>query len=186
MEKRSVRDRIIETAASLFYKNGYNQTGINQIIEEASVAKASLYQHFRSKQDIAVAYLNRRHYWWMGELTDYVSAKEGAKEKILGSFDFLSKWLQESKFRGCGFQNIITDLPDGHSKIKEETLFHKNELFRWIQRVLEEGSDDSSENIISLAQQVLVLIDGAIIMSQIQNDDWPIKSAKIACKKILS
>lgn len=61
MKEQSVRERIIDTASRLFYFNGYNQTGVNQIIKEASVAKASLYQHFRSKEDIAVVYLQRRH-----------------------------------------------------------------------------------------------------------------------------
>ncbi|MFT6754704.1 MAG: AcrR family transcriptional regulator, partial [Urechidicola sp.] len=53
MRKQGVKERIIATASDLFYNQGYNQTGINQIISEAGVAKASLYQHFRSKEDIA-------------------------------------------------------------------------------------------------------------------------------------
>ena len=68
MEKKGAKERIIEAASRLFYFKGYNQTGINQIIAEANVAKASMYQHFRSKEDIAVAYLIRRHAMWMGNL----------------------------------------------------------------------------------------------------------------------
>ena len=64
MKKLGVKDRIVETASDLFYHNGYNQTGINQIIAEAGVAKASMYQHYRSKEDIAVAYLRKRHINW--------------------------------------------------------------------------------------------------------------------------
>jgi len=57
--KISVKERILETASHLFYEKGYNLTGINEIIEKAGVAKASLYSHFRSKEDICLAYLIR-------------------------------------------------------------------------------------------------------------------------------
>ena len=57
MKKKSIRDAIVNTAARLFYKQGYSNTGINQIIEEAKIAKSSLYQHFRSKEDLLMAYL---------------------------------------------------------------------------------------------------------------------------------
>jgi len=70
MKKQSVKERILETVSRLFYFNGYNQTGINQIIAEAEVAKASMCQHFRSKKDIAVAYLIARHSMWMGKLNE--------------------------------------------------------------------------------------------------------------------
>lgn len=185
MKRPNVKERVLETASRLFYENGYNQTGINQIIAEAGVAKASLYQHFPSKQDIAVAYLKQRHEWWMTQLTDFVASESGAKQKILGSFDFLAHWLQNASYRGCGFQNIIADLPKEQAKIKKEVHFHKTELMAWIHRLLQNESYDPRGNNLQLAQEVLVLIDGAIILAQIQNDSWPINSAKNACEKLL-
>ena len=186
MKQPGVKERIIETASQLFYTAGYNQTGINQIIEEANVAKASMYQHFRSKEEIAVAYLHRRHYWWMGQLADFVSNKKSAKQKVIASFDFLDHWLNEAGYRGCGFQNIITDLPKEQLKIKATVLFHKNELLRWIHDLLKEEKQYSAKKSRQLANEVLILIEGAIILAQIQNDAWPIKTAKGACKKLLN
>ncbi len=65
------------------------QTGINQIIAEANVAKASMYQHFRSKEDIAVAYLQRRRTNWIGSLLDFISDMSTPKDKIIRCFDYL-------------------------------------------------------------------------------------------------
>jgi len=56
----SPRDRILQVASDLFYRQGYHATGINQIIREAAVAKASFYDHFSSKEALAVAYLEQR------------------------------------------------------------------------------------------------------------------------------
>jgi AcrR family transcriptional regulator len=186
MKKLGVRERIIETASVLFYSQGYNQTGINQIIEEAGVAKASMYHHFRSKEDIAVDYLIGRHTMWMNKLTQFVSVQNTAKGKIIGCFDYLSEWLTEVDFRGCGWQNIITDLPTDHDKIRSQAIYHKNQVREWIHTLLNEESQFTKEESEDLRDQVLVLLEGAIILSQIQKDSWPINSAKKACIKLLA
>ncbi len=183
MKKLGVKDRIIETASRLFYFNGYNQTGINQIIEEANVAKASMYQHFRSKEDIAVAYLQRRHAAWMNALRESVADKADAKEKIYASFDYLKQWLKEVDYRGCGWQNIVTDLPEGQQKIKDQAVYHKGEVRTWIRELLETEYDGPQG--LELADEVMVLLEGAIISAQIQRKDWPIDSGKRAVVKLL-
>jgi AcrR family transcriptional regulator len=185
MKKLSVQERIIETASDLFYNNGYNQTGINQIIAEAGVAKASMYQHFRSKEDIAVAYLVNRHGMWMGKLTDSISKQNTSKGKVIGCFDYLMQWLSEVDYRGCGWQNIIPDLPAGQLKIRDQAVYHKNQLRKSIQALLLEDSQYNQDEANQLGDQVLVLMEGAIILSQIEKNEWPILAAKKACVSLL-
>lgn len=185
MKKLGVRERIINTASDLFYNQGYNQTGINQIIAEAGVAKASMYQHFRSKEDIAVAYLVKRHDMWMGKLNECVARLNSPHKKVIGCFDYLMEWLIEVDFRGCGWQNIVVDLPENHQKIQDQAVYHKNELRNWIHDLLKKEGRYKGEEAEEIGDEILVLIDGAIILSQIQKNPWPIKAAKKACKKIL-
>lgn len=185
MRKLGVKERIIEAASHLFYFNGYNQTGINKIIEEAGVAKASMYQHFRSKEEIAVAYLQRRHIHWMGNLNTFILDADTPKAKLIKVFDFLKEWLHSVDYRGCGWQNIITDLPEDQHKIKAQTLLHKNLVREWIHDLVKEIDELSTNDVEQLGDEVLILIEGAIILSQIQKNDWPIKAAKSACIKLL-
>ena len=186
MKKLGVKERIIETASELFYTEGYNQTGINQIIAEANVAKASMYQHFRSKEDIAVEYLKRRHISWVGNLLSYIAEESDTKDQLLKSFDYLNDWLTSVNFRGCGFQNIITDLPKDQQKIKDQVVLHKNELRKWIHGLLKESPEYNTKNTTQLGDQILVLMEGSIILSQIQKNNWPIKAAKITCETLLT
>ena len=186
MKKPGVKDRIIETASKLFYYEGYNQTGINQIIAEAGVAKASMYQHFRSKEDIAVAYLQKRHTNWIEDLFNFIADKESPTDKVISCFDFLNKWLTEVEYRGCGFQNIFIDLPKNQQKIKDQVVLHKNELRTWIHNLILEDERYTKESAKELGDEILVLMDGAIILSQIQHSNWPILSAKSTCIKLLS
>jgi AcrR family transcriptional regulator len=179
-----VKERILKTAAELFYIEGYNQTGINQIISEAKVAKASMYQHFRSKQDIAVAYLQERHEMWMNMLLDFVVNKEKGSTQIISCFDFLDTWLNDVNFRGCGFQNIITDLPKEQIKIPEAVIFHKKELTEWVQANLSQDSQVKTIDVEPLSLEIMVLIEGAIILSQINKNNAPILAAKRTCEKL--
>jgi len=186
METLGVRDRIIETASRLFYNEGYNQTGINQIIAEANVAKASMYQHFRSKEDIAVVYLQKKHALWVGNLLAYISEETSPKGKLLKSFDYLNDWLTSVDFRGCGFQNIFTDLPKDQQKIRDQVLLHKNELRSWIHDQLNVEEQYKGSDTDGLGDEILVLMEGAIILSQIQKNAWPIRAAKNACVRLLN
>ena len=185
MRKQGVKERIIKTASDLFYNNGYNQTGINQIIAEAGVAKASMYQHFRSKEDIAVAYLKQRHINWMGSLIDFVSKADSNIAKLIMSFDYLKTWLDAVNYRGCGFQNIICDLPQDQQKIKDQVLLHKNDLQNLVYKLLKESGEYNNEEAEEIGNELLVLMEGAIILSQIQKGNWPILAAKNASKKLL-
>lgn len=186
MKKIGVKERIIKASSNLFYNQGYNHTGINQIIEEANVAKASMYQYFRSKEDIAVAYLQGRHTMWMGNLNEYISVKNTNKEKIVAAFDYLNDWLTEVEFRGCGFQNIICDLPEDHRKIRDQVLLHKNELREMLHLLLKEDNELSEAAAERIGDEILVLLEGAIILSQIQKDVWPITTAKKTCERLLA
>jgi AcrR family transcriptional regulator len=186
MEKKGAKERIIEAASHLFYFEGYNQTGINQILKESGSSKDSMYRHFKSKEDIAVTYLKNRHIMWMGNLLEYTNSKETGKEKLIASFDYLNDWLMEVEFRGCGFQNIICDLPKDQQKIKDQVVLHKNELRDLVHDLLKEENQYTMELAEQLGDEVLVLMEGAIILSQIQRNSWPIISAKRSCIKLLT
>ncbi len=185
-KKPGVKERIIEAASELFYFKGYNQTGINQIIEEAQVAKASMYQHFRSKEDIAVAYLKKRHLSWMSDLITFVSPQKTNKEKLLAAFDYLEHWLEQVDFRGCGFQNIVCDLPEDQQKIKDQVLLHKNEVKDLVYNLLKEEDLYANNKAEALGNELLVLLEGSIILSQIQKNKWPIIAGKNAAKHLLA
>src|ERR1700750_1211479 len=100
---QTVTDKILDTAERLFFTQGYNVTGINQVIEEADIAKASLYNHFESKTDLLVAYLQRFHKQWFERLETTVNKVADPKGKLLAIFDHHSERQQAREFGGCPF-----------------------------------------------------------------------------------
>ena len=79
----TVKEHILQTATRLFHEQGYNLTGINQIIDEADVAKASLYYHFPSKEDLCVAYLQRKNSLWLSGLELFLKGSKDPKQRII-------------------------------------------------------------------------------------------------------
>ena len=121
----------------------------------------------------------------MIKLAEYVADKPNYKEKALAAFDYLYDWLSSVNFRGCVFQNIITDLPKDHIKIRDKVRNQKDERRNWIQNLIKSGGEHTTEEAEKLGDEIMVLMEGAIIMTQIQQDCWPIKTAKETCRKLL-
>ncbi|OGQ87434.1 MAG: hypothetical protein A2512_02305 [Deltaproteobacteria bacterium RIFOXYD12_FULL_56_24] len=187
-ESSAARERIIETALDLFYRQGYLATGINQIIAEAKVAKATFYAQFPSKEDLCIAYLQARHLRWMGWLKDIVEAHPHGQERLLGVFDFLRQWMRNSDFRGCAFLNIATEVPTIDSRIRGEVIRHKDALQWYLMEIIEEiARVKKGEGLETdkLAGIVYVLVEGAIVASQNYHETWPIDAAQAAVEEIL-
>ena len=89
MSKESgVRKRILDTAAHLFQGQGYKATGINQVIDEAKIAKRSLYTHFESKTELLNVYLNNFEDNWYATIAPHLASIGNPKERLLAVFDF--------------------------------------------------------------------------------------------------
>lgn len=148
------RERILQTSTELFAKQGYNATGINQIISEANVAKASFYQHFKSKEDLCVEYLNVRHLYWFNELNAFTGMKSEITSKVLSSFDFLIHMNDKESFRGCSFLNILSEIPADNIKILDVIRRHKSDLRAYFFQIV--GSEIQSDHTYLLFESCLV------------------------------
>jgi AcrR family transcriptional regulator len=179
MRKIPVRTAIIQTASRLFYRQGYSNTGINQIIAEAGIAKSSLYQHFRSKEDLLLAYLEETGLQTINALSNAADQHNTPKEKLLAIFDFLEILVDQPDFYGCHFLNMVYELPVDAVRIREQIKKQKDsirELFRQILMPIHKEI---------LADDIYTLFEGSLIGNKIHNDPWPIISAKNIVKKLL-
>ncbi|PWN62184.1 TetR/AcrR family transcriptional regulator [Chryseobacterium oncorhynchi] len=168
---RSPRERIIETTFDLFAKQGYNSTGINQIIADAGVAKASFYLHFKSKEDLCVEFLKVRHEYWFNELNNFLAKEKDPKSKIIKAFDFLIYMNERENFRGCSFLNILSEIPTDNIKILNVIQSHKADLRNYFLEILNEDV---------LSDHIYMLFESSIIESQLfKSNELIEKSRKI-------
>jgi len=181
----SVREQIIDTADRLFYKQGYILTGINQIIKEAGVAKASLYYHFPSKEDLCVAYLKRRCEKWSAMLTRFLVGITDPRESIIKCFECRSAYLEENDHSGCSYIRIIAEMPQRSAKINKQAILNKEKQRMFFIDQVKDLKKCSRASAMDLANTIFLLFDGATMQCQVYRELSPIKSAIKALKSLL-
>lgn len=181
-----IKKKIIETASFLFYKKGYNSTGINEIISEAGIAKATLYNHFKSKEDICISYLQFRNENFLQDLKAFCISKPKGSAQILAIFDFLQLFYKNKDFNGCWCLNTVSEIPKENIVIREEIKKQKNLFIQQIVELINENMEGlTAIEKRTLANGIYLLYEGAVAESNLHQSDWPIIEAKSLCRQIL-
>ncbi|MBK4347696.1 TetR/AcrR family transcriptional regulator [Lacisediminihabitans changchengi] len=168
--RRPALERVIHTSDRLFYERGIHATGVDQIVAEADVSKATLYAHFATKDDLIVHYLRGRSTRWREYLSTELDRRGGTPRQLIGIvFDVLGEWFIEDGFRGCPFINAEAEC-DQSLAVHDVTTDHRtwiHGLFAGLARAAGSGNPDS------LAYQLTLLYDGAMTSSHSEpHIDW--------------
>jgi AcrR family transcriptional regulator len=178
----SARDRILETAFRLFYARGVRGVGVDAVIAESGVAKATLYKHFRRKDDLVLAYLDKVDRAWRGQLE---SAAEAAgpdpREQLVGMFDALTVACRQDGFRGCAFINTASEAETG-TDVHARTVEHKAAVRAWVRDLADlAGATDPDE----LARSLTLLLDGGLSSGVLDADPRSAVAAKRAARTLV-
>jgi AcrR family transcriptional regulator len=111
-----VRERILEASYELFSRRGIRAVGVDELIERAGVAKASLYRHFPSKDDLVVAFLERREQRWTNGWVEKEAQRRASspEDQLLAIFDAFDEWFRREDFEACSFINVLLELGPRH------------------------------------------------------------------------
>ena len=156
------RERILESAYELFSRRGIRGVGIDEVIEGAAVAKTTLYQHFASKDDLVIAFLDRREQVWTRGRVEAGARERGAtpEEQLLAIFDVFDDWFREEAFDGCSFINVLLETADLGHPVGEASAAHL-ETIRGILRGLAEEADLRDPE--GFARKWHILMKGSIV-----------------------
>jgi len=181
-----IRLHIIKTASSLFYSKGFNATGINEIIAKAGIAKGTLYSHFKSKEDVCLAYLEFYNSTFIEDIIAYCHTKPIGRQQVLAIFDFLEMFFSTSGFNGCWCINTIAEIPAGNEKIRSKIQQQKQHFIQVIAELLLTNLPDlSQEETTSLSRQIYLLYESAVVESNLHQAKWPITETKMLCSQLI-
>ena len=112
--EESARERILGTAYELFSHRGIHDVGIDELVERAGVAKATLYKHFPSKDELVLAFLEQREQIWTYGWVEREARRRGGtpEEQLLAIFDVFDEWFRSDDFEGCSFINTLLEFGD--------------------------------------------------------------------------
>lgn len=174
------RDQLVETALDLFSQKGFHATGIDKVLETAGVAKMTLYKHFRSKEELILAVLRLRDERWRNSFMRGVEKKAKAPyDRLLAMFDQIGEWFAAPGFCGCMFINASAEYADHQDPIHTAAAEHKRLVEKYV-RDLTEQAGAIEPNL--LAAQLCLLMEGAIVMTQV-NPSEERGCAAMAAKK---
>lgn len=117
VHRRGARDQILDAAFDLFTERGIRAVGVDEVIARSGVAKATLYKHFRSKNDLAMAFLERREQRWTRDFLEAGSARrsDDPEGQLLAIFDMLDDWYHRREaFRECSFMSVLLEMGSDH------------------------------------------------------------------------
>lgn len=167
---RSKRDDLVDTALRLFYTQGFNATGIDKILAESGVAKMTMYKHFKSKDELILAALERRDEDFRAWLTTEMEKASGPRAKLFAMFDALEDWFNGRAFKGlgfagCAFINASSEFSNLDHPAHQIAASHKKRILEYLEDLCREaGAPDAP----ALAEQLALLKEGAIVTAQVR------------------
>ncbi len=161
----SARQRIVDAAYELFSRRGIRSVGVNELIEQAGVAKATFYHHFPSKDDLVFAFLQQREQVWTKGWVEAEARKRGAtpEDQLLAIFDLFDEWFQRTDFEGCSFVNVLLEFGGGHDHPLGRASAAHLENIRTVVRTLAEEANLRDPATFALSWHILM--KGSIVQA---------------------
>lgn len=179
------KQQLIETAFALFYRHGIHAVGINQILQQAGVAKKTLYSHFSGKEKLVEAVLAYRDEKIVDWLAGRMQQSQPGKPALLAMFDALDDWFNNrvdglAGFNGCFFINTCAEYGDPATPQQRQCHQHKQRVRSLIRQQVDKL--DHCKDRPALTDQLALLKEGAIVTAQVQGD----KQAAIKARQLAS
>lgn len=169
MTAQTTREKLIKAGHEIFYREGFLAVGLDRLLNEAGCSKQTFYNHFESKDDLIVAVIDEHHRWWSSEVRDRIQRMAGpnARGQILAMFDVMHEIMHDPEYHGCIFINAAVEFPQPHHPAHQSARQAKADGLALLADLAERaGASDP----VSLAQEIDMIIEGALITHQVAPD----------------
>ncbi len=179
----SASERLLSVANELFCREGIHATGIKKVLDESGVARRTLYEHFGSKENLVRAVLQRESALWLGWFRDFILDKaDTPRDQLLTIFDALKVWFEDESFFGCAFINSVMESHKRDDAIRELAQQHREDTNRFIYELADAAR---AKDAHLLAEQLGILVDGAIVGAVTLLSSEPALQAKMAAQVLV-
>jgi AcrR family transcriptional regulator len=169
MTTLTMRDRLVDTALNLCYQHGFHAIGVDHIAKEAGTTRATLYNHFESKDDLALAVVAKRDAWWQETFSSEIKRRGGDDPlaQLRSVPEILREWFASDGFNGCLFINTASEFPSPHDPIHKAAKANVDAIRSIITAVAARAGIQDAE---TFAGQFNMIIEGTIVTEVIDRD----------------
>lgn len=156
------RERILKAAYELFSRDGIRAVGIDAIIARSGVSRMTLYRHFASKDDLVLAFLERREEVWTRDWLQAEVERRAAdpKARLLAIFDVFDEWFRRDDYEGCSFINVLLEIGDRTSALNQASASYLSRIRSFVERLATEAGVEDTEGF---ARKWHILMKGSIV-----------------------
>jgi len=178
----SARERILDASYELFSRRGIRAVGVNEVIERAGVATATLYRHFPSKDELVLAFLQLREQRWTKDFVEAGAMSRGSdpEQRLLAIFDVFDEWFHRDDFEAGSFIKVLLELgpknPAGDASVR-----HLEQLRAIARHLAEEAGLRDTD---SFARSWHILIQGSIVVAA-EGDTQAAQRAKAMAHQLI-
>lgn len=177
-QNRLDRDALLDAAERLFYEQGIQAVGMDEVRAASGLPLKRIYRFFAAKGDLVVAMLKRRDQRWRASLTAHAEPVADPRERVLAIFDWLADWFAEPGFRGCAWINAHGELGPSSETVLAEVRSHKqafhDQIAVWVHATR-----------LPVVEPIFLLAEGAIMTAGISGDPAPARHARAAVATLL-
>jgi AcrR family transcriptional regulator len=161
-ENSEARERVLAAAYDLFSHRGVRGVGVDSIIASAGVAKMTFYRHFPAKENLVLAFLQRREdLWTLGWLEAQVTNRAAAPaQRLLAIFDVFDEWFRRDDFEGCSFINVLLETAEPGNPVRQASATHLARIRDFLQRLAREAGVSRPDDF---ARKWHILMKGSIV-----------------------
>lgn len=181
--RQATSDKILTAASELFSGNAYAAISVDEIANKAGLTKVTVYQHFKSKDNLVLACLRLRMKRRDAKLDQFLESLPSAMDPLLAVFDWLEGWLDPKTFRGCSFLKALNELVVAIPEVREIAQEAKQKMVR---RLSDLAKISGRPNPDQLARQLALLLEGAQSTAVIEQSARPAQTARQVAQLILA
>jgi AcrR family transcriptional regulator len=161
-DTESGRERVVRAAYDLFSRHGTRSVGVDAVIGQAGVAKMTLYRNFASKDDLILAFLQRREIRWTHGWVQAESQRRGdtPAQCLLAIFEIFGEWFARPDFEGCSFITTLLEVTDRDSPVRQASIQHLANIRSYLCGLAGQAGVADPD---SFARQWHILMKGSIV-----------------------
>lgn len=175
---RDARERLVTAAYELFSQRGVQAVGIDAIIERSGVARQTMYRHFASKQELVLAFLERREQLWTRDWLEAEVARRASdpREQLLAIFDVFDKWFRAANFEGCSFINVLLEHPGVEHPVHRAAAAYLAGIRQFLEDLARQAGIPDAQGF---AREWHILMKGSIVAAEEGDREAAMRAKKV-------